>query len=240
MFDFTINNRPVELSWYFQEIVTSSAEQCYGYELLTRAHYSDTQEAFLTFKLFEYLNGQPELMLEILNKQINDVAKHSKLMKFSAGKFWINLPANITLDATLFDQFLQSTLMQVSPDLNKYIIFEISEECAINEVSVRHINQLQQAGFALALDDFGAGYSNLKMLNESSFNFIKIDLGLLNKVPTDIWQSSFYREIIELCSSTGSLIVAEGVETRAQADFVQWAGADFIQGFFFSHPTLLA
>ena len=61
----------------------------------------------------------------------------------------------------------------------------------------------------------------------------------LNQVPEDLWAASFYREIVSLCAAKGCLIVAEGVETQLQSDFVRWAGVDLIQGFLYSFPELL-
>ena len=83
-------------------------------------------------------------------------------------------------------------------------------------------------------------HSNLLRLNQAEFDIIKLDLKLLNKVPHDLWNASFYREIVNLCASKGCLIVAEGVETQSQSDFVRWAGVDLIQGFLYSSPKLLA
>ena len=59
---------------------------------------------------------------------------------------------------------------------------------------------------------------------------------LIKNVPEDLWATSLYKGIIELCSSKGSLIVAEGVETKAQSDYIRWAGVNIIQGFLYSKP----
>ena len=73
-------------------------------------------------------------------------------------------------------------------------------------------------------------------LSQVNFDFIKLDLQLIKNVPEDLWATSLYKGIIELCSSKGSLIVAEGVETKAQSDYIRWAGVNIIQGFLYSKP----
>jgi EAL domain-containing protein (putative c-di-GMP-specific phosphodiesterase class I) len=101
------------------------------------------------------------------------------------------------------------------------------------------VSYLKDKGFVIAMDDFGSGYSNLLRLSKTPFDIIKLDLKLLERIPNDIWATSFYREIVNLCSSTGCMIVSEGVETQIQSDFVRWAGVDLIQGFLYATPKKL-
>jgi len=239
MFEFKVETRRVKLVWFIQSIVTSSTQTNYGFELLTRAYFVDSDSVWPTQQLFQYLTHHPKLLLEITTRQIKDIADVVKQPIYHDSKFWINLSAPLIANESLFNQLWKFALQPILPILKERIVLEISEECVSDFSSIEHMKLLQSSGLKLALDDFGSGYSNLQRLNQLAFDFIKIDLGLINQVPVDIWQSSFYQQTIELCSSIGGLIVAEGVETQAQADFVQWAGADLIQGFFFSRPAPL-
>ncbi|WP_260294193.1 EAL domain-containing protein [Sedimenticola hydrogenitrophicus] len=58
-------------------------------------------------------------------------------------------------------------------------------------------------------------------------------------MPERIWAANFYREVVDLAASSGSLVVAEGIERQTQSDFVRWAGVDIIQGFLYSRPQPL-
>lgn len=98
------------------------------------------------------------------------------------------------------------------------------------------LTRLRQAGFGLAMDDFGDGYSNLSGLLDRTVDVIKIDRSLLLKADTPEG-SRLYRRLVGLCHDLGYRVIAEGVETAAQLALVQSAGVDAVQGWHFA-PAL--
>ena len=98
------------------------------------------------------------------------------------------------------------------------------------------IAELRAVGAWLAIDDFGAGYSSLSRLRELDFDVIKIDRGLMVGVPADRTAVAVLRAIVDLAQACGSSIVAEGVETEAQLNYLAANGIDQAQGFLFGHP----
>jgi EAL domain-containing protein (putative c-di-GMP-specific phosphodiesterase class I) len=123
------------------------------------------------------------------------------------------------------------------------ILFEITET-ALMEIGggARHgIEALRDAGFEFAIDDFGTGYSSLRYLQELPLREVKIDRSFVSGVGARAdaepgRDEQLVAGILGLARSFGLRSVAEGVETRAQFDWLRRAGCDQAQGFFLSHP----
>ena len=88
-------------------------------------------------------------------------------------------------------------------------------------------------GISLALDDFGTGYSSLSYLQEFPIDRLKIDRSFVKSLSTDVGRS-LTGAIISMSHDLGLGVVAEGVETREQAEFLRERGCDELQGFLFS------
>jgi EAL domain-containing protein (putative c-di-GMP-specific phosphodiesterase class I) len=102
------------------------------------------------------------------------------------------------------------------------------------------IEDLRAAGFPMALDDFGAGYSSLSRLLDLGFDVIKVDGGMLVDVPGDSTAVKLLEAVFDLASACGTDIVAEGVETEAQLDFLLAHGITHAQGFQLGPPMRAA
>lgn len=96
---------------------------------------------------------------------------------------------------------------------------------------------LHKAGVQLALDDFGTGYSSLAYLKRFDINYLKIDQSFVKDDGTDVSNKAIAETIIVMAHKLGLQVVAEGVETEEQRDWLKEAGCDFAQGFFFAHPV---
>jgi EAL domain-containing protein (putative c-di-GMP-specific phosphodiesterase class I) len=98
------------------------------------------------------------------------------------------------------------------------------------------IDDLRSAGFPMALDDFGAGYSSLSRLVDLGFDVIKVDRRMLVDVPGDPTAVKLIEAIFDLAAACGTDVVAEGVETEAQLEFLLAHGIAHAQGFHLSAP----
>ena len=96
--------------------------------------------------------------------------------------------------------------------------------------------QLKQLGVQLSIDDFGTGYSSLSYLKHLPLDTLKIDQSFIRGLPNDTHDAAIVRAIIALGRSMQITIIAEGVETRAQQDFLTKAGCEQIQGPIVSAP----
>lgn len=98
------------------------------------------------------------------------------------------------------------------------------------------IGELNAMGMTLSIDDFGTGYSSLSYLRDLPVNALKIDKSFVAGIPTDDHQTGITRAIISMAQTLGKRIIAEGIETDAQLDFLRSQGCDEGQGFLISRP----
>ena len=100
----------------------------------------------------------------------------------------------------------------------------------------RNLRALKQLGVRLAIDDFGAGYSSFAYLKKFQVDKLKIDRSFIQDIPGDTENAAIVRAIVQLGHSLNLTIVAEGVETHAQASFLRECGCEVAQGFLFGRP----
>jgi EAL domain-containing protein (putative c-di-GMP-specific phosphodiesterase class I) len=116
--------------------------------------------------------------------------------------------------------------------------FEITESLVMQnpEHATQMLYKLRAMGITLSIDDFGTGYSSLGYLKRFPINCIKIDRSFIKDIPNDKDDMAITRGVIALGHSLRLKIVAEGVETRDQQDFLHEHGCDEMQGYLFSKP----
>ena len=121
------------------------------------------------------------------------------------------------------------------------IKIEITERDLSNNTSrlKEQIDQLHSYGFEVWMDDFGSGYSSLNALNYYNFDLVKIDMAFVRHLDDGPLNRLLIPEIAKVAHLLGMKVLAEGVETEEQRDFLQEAGCDLLQGFLFSKPVKL-
>ena len=119
------------------------------------------------------------------------------------------------------------------------IELEITETMIMRnlEQSIETLTQLRSVGMQVAIDDFGVGYSSLGQLKRLPATSIKIDRSFIMNVPDDASSGSITEAIIAMAKRLKLRVIAEGVETRAQLDFLRANHCDSFQGFIFSRPV---
>lgn len=119
-----------------------------------------------------------------------------------------------------------------------HLDFEMTETAVMQmETNVDAAFQMiRDLGISISLDDFGTGYSSLSHLRRFPINFLKIDRSFVNEVLTNIDDRAIVSAIIGMAQNLGLQVVAEGVETQEQANFLREKGCDFAQGYFFGRP----
>lgn len=125
--------------------------------------------------------------------------------------------------------------MRIEPHM---LSLEITETVLMHDTAAsEHIlRQLKVLEVDLILDDFGTGYSSLSYLKRFPFDRVKIDRSFINDIETDQDDAAIVKTIISMAHSLGIKVVAEGVETEEQCNFLRHNMCDEMQGFFFSRP----
>lgn len=99
------------------------------------------------------------------------------------------------------------------------------------------LQRIREVGVTISIDDFGTGYSSLAYLQDFDVDFLKIDRSFVRHLPTDSRTASLCRAIIVMAHELGFKVIAEGVENRAQAQWLTRAGCDYAQGFYFGQAV---
>jgi EAL domain-containing protein (putative c-di-GMP-specific phosphodiesterase class I) len=136
-----------------------------------------------------------------------------------------------TLSAALRDSGMQASELQV----------EITESVLAHGAEVYDtLTRIAALGVRLALDDFGTGYSSLSYVHAYPFHTIKIDRAFVSGLPGDAVSCKLAESIIVMCTALGMNVVAEGVETEAQREFLRQAGCTTVQGYLVARPMAAA
>jgi diguanylate cyclase (GGDEF)-like protein/PAS domain S-box-containing protein len=118
------------------------------------------------------------------------------------------------------------------------LVFEITESVAMEQPAetVRVLDILHGMGVSVAIDDFGTGYSSLSYLRMFPINHLKLDRSFVEEIGQETDGSVICDATIGLAHNLGLTVVAEGVETEAQLDYLRSRGCDLVQGYLFSRP----
>lgn len=153
---------------------------------------------------------------------------------------------NIRMSVNLSTMQLQSEslIVLVRSVMQKYDIkegeleFEITETSAMQnpELAVQQLNGLRELGVSLALDDFGTGYSSLAYIKRLPVQTLKLDQTFVRDIGEDQNDTEICAATLALAHNLGLEVVAEGVETTAQRDFLLHHNCDYLQGYLFSKP----
>jgi diguanylate cyclase (GGDEF)-like protein/PAS domain S-box-containing protein len=132
---------------------------------------------------------------------------------------------------------IEDSLQTVGLDA-KYLELEVTESVVMQEVEhvMAMLHGIKQLGVKLSLDDFGTGYSSLSYLKRFAFDKLKVDQSFVRDISSDANDAAIVLAIIGLGKTLGMSVLAEGVETEMQLEFLRRAQTDSIQGYLYSKP----
>lgn len=150
----------------------------------------------------------------------------------------VNISANQILNNDLVSEV--KNVLKETGLLAKYLELEVTESIAIRDsVNVlKNLRQLSNLGVGIAIDDFGMEYSSLNRLKQLPANMLKIDLEFTKGIETNLSDRAIIKVIISLAKNLNIKVIAEGVETVEQLEFLKHEKCDFIQGYLFYKPML--
>lgn len=224
-----------ELQLYYQPKYDVATETVIGAECLMR--WLHPQRGFISPGEFIPLAEETGLILE-MGRHVLEEACRQLAEWTSKGLDAGMLAVNVSVQQFRHPGFVE----QVRDALSRFgvaasrIKIEVTESLLMTEQeqATRMLNELRALGLHMSIDDFGTGYSSLSYLRTLPIDELKIDRSFLIDVATSSDSAAIVRAILALAHSLDMEVVAEGVETRDQLDFLREHGCDAFQGFLFS------
>jgi diguanylate cyclase (GGDEF)-like protein len=181
------------------------------------------------------------LILPIGNWVLRRACEQARLWA-EAGAPPLTMAVNVSAKEFRNEGFLEG-LLEILSDTGmdpSMLELELTEGVFMNHSTsaAAILRTLRESGVRVALDDFGTGYSSLSYLRKFPLDALKIDQSFVAQIITDGGGASIVSAVIAMAQSMKMRVVAEGVETREQAAFLQARGCDEAQGFYFSQPVL--
>lgn len=218
---------------HYQPIVGLADGRCLGAEALLRWRRADG--SLMRPDLFIPAAEETGLIRPITAQIIETVAADMEAVLAARPDMWIsiNVAAADLVDADALSLF-EAALQRAS--LNRaQISFEATESARLDaQAAQRAIARLRDAGHKLMIDDFGTGYSNLSYLQTLGVDGLKIDKSFVDAIGEGAATSAVITHIIAMAAALDLKIVAEGVETEAQAAFLRAHGIDYAQGWLYA------
>jgi diguanylate cyclase (GGDEF)-like protein len=223
---------------YYQPIVSARTGRLIAMEALAR--WIHPEHGLLPPARFIALAEESQLIVTLGETMLRAACTQCALWRTIPGREKLRVSVNVSARQFREDGFLdlvRSTLEQtgLAPDA---LQLELTESMLIGDeqYAMKTLRALSDAGISVAIDDFGTGYSSLSYLKRLPVDALKIDQSFvrdLSSLPDD---SAIVRAIIAMAHSLKLAVVAEGVETSEQLQFLQAEGCDAIQGYFIGKP----
>lgn len=235
--DFVSSLADNQLFVVFQPIVTSQTRSVIKLEALCRWHHPEL--GFIPPPIFIDVLEESENMNTLFEWIVKNVIKEILYLD-SVGRSDIVISVNLSPSQLVND----NALSLINEMIEKHKVSASRIELEITETSLitnfaqakAWVEKATAAGFKIAIDDFGAGYSSLSYLTAFPYNTVKLDRSLLNNIDKDIRQQRIVGSLTQMLHGLSVPIVAEGAETEAQFAELKALGCDFIQGFLISKP----
>ncbi len=225
-----------QLTPHFQPIVSLSQKKIVGYEALIRGPSdSSLHSPFNLFTTAEKYNLSTRL--EFLCREIT-IQRYADLD--IREKLFINASPLVLLQP----EFKKGETLRLLDHYGvnpRSVIIELTEHkpadnYQIMRASAKHYRSM---GFAIALDDLGAGYSGLRLWSELLPEYVKIDKHFIHALHDDPIKLNFVRSIQSMASSLNCNVIAEGIETEEEFKAIEKLGISHAQGYYFSRPTII-
>jgi len=226
-----------DLEVYYQPQIDARENKIVGMEALVRWNHSEMGFVFPDkFIPVAEMNGMiVELDRIVMNKAMAQL-ENWKEQGLQPGKLSLNLTIK-QIEESDFIEFLKLMLEKYKMKPEE-LEFEVTETQIMNNPnnSIKILEEISALGISIAIDDFGTGYSSLAYLKRLPISKLKIDKSFVDNVPQDLDDSAIAKTIIDLCKSLKIDVIAEGVETKVQKDFLVKNHCDLVQGYFYARP----
>jgi EAL domain-containing protein (putative c-di-GMP-specific phosphodiesterase class I) len=229
----TVGQINIEFTFAFQPIVNAASRQIVSFEALLRGPNGESPAA-----VFAHIPAR-------------DIYRFDQACRVKAIQLARRLHLDTSLNLNIFPNSARHTGVNVRATLQasadhgfpaERLVFEVSESEWLHYYSrLRRIfTAYRDTGCLTAIDDFGSGYSGLRMLAEYQPNYIKLDRNLIAEIERHDAKQVIVRGILTICEQLAITPVAEGVETVREYEWLRSAGICLFQGYYFGRPAFEA
>lgn len=225
-----------EFEVYYQPLIDLKVNQISGMEALLR--WKHPQQGYISPVNFIPLAEETGLIVPIGEWVLREACTQTRKwhqMGFSSLKVAVNLAEKQLREKNFvgtIDRIL--TMTDFSP---RYLELEITETAILDETITNLLKEFKKRGLSLSVDDFGTGYSGLSYLKRFAIDKLKIDQSFIRDIPGSADSITIVSAIIAMAKELNINVLAEGVETEEQLEFLRKKGCNFIQGYYFSKPV---
>jgi diguanylate cyclase (GGDEF)-like protein len=224
---------------HYQPQINAVTNKFIGMEALVRWMHPDmgliSPNKFITFA---YETG----LILPLDRWVMKTAMKQYAKWYQAGLQPGVLALNLSVRQLSNDDCLETIkrLIEETGCQSQWLELEVTEAEIMDDAqkAIQILNKIQELGISLAIDDFGTGFSSLSQLKRLPINKLKIDRSFICDLPHDDEDVVISKTIIALAKNMGLKVIAEGVETAQQRDFLLQNGCHYMQGYYYSKPVL--
>lgn len=223
---------------HYQPIINMNTQTIAGFESLVR--WNHPSKGLISPEQFIYIAEETglivplgEMIIKEACRQINKIHESG----ISKPKVAVNLSVRQFQDPNL-PQIIESALSESGLPA-KFLQLEITESMLLEDIdeTIELLHVMKQFGVSISIDDFGTGYSSLSYLKKLPIDVIKVDKSFVRDIPEDSNDMAITAAVIAMAHKLQLQVVAEGVETHEQLNFLKNNSCDFIQGFLYSKPV---
>jgi two-component system CheB/CheR fusion protein len=225
------------LEVHFQPVVLTDTQECIGAEALVRWNHLSrgwiAPEKFISIAEDNHLiHTLGEWVLQTACTQMKAWRKAGLILDFIA----INVSGKQLMQSDFVS--LAKNVFSSSDCPASCVTFELTESFVMRESegAITKLKALRDLGVGIAIDDFGTGYSSLSYLKRLPVTKLKLDRSFVRDIPEDSSDVAISRAILKLAEAVGLDVVAEGVETEGQSQFLQTEGCRYGQGYLYAKP----
>ncbi|HPJ35813.1 MAG TPA: EAL domain-containing protein [Spirochaetota bacterium] len=227
------------ITTHFQPLLSFKRKQIIGFEALSRG-INPVDNSLIPPQLLIEEAEQYGLALELdrlfRRKALENFSSYYRKNRNSV--LSINLDSNAIKEG-IGSKHLIKEVEKHNINPSSIIIEILESEVSDIESLGRFVSDYRKMGFMIALDDFGAGFSNWDRIVSLKPDLIKLDRSIINKIDGDFYRQEVARSIIKLSHNTGSIVIAEGIENENEALKVLELNADMLQGYLMGCPSPL-
>ncbi|MDB2107221.1 EAL domain-containing protein [Clostridium paraputrificum] len=214
----------------FQPIVDAHKGEVYAYEILMRSKLESLKSPYQILAIAADESKLYEIERLTWFKGLEAVADQDKELRNA--KIFINSLPN----CTLCEEDINNLMDKYGTLFNRVVVELLENERVDSSNILEKRKQIKKCNMKIAIDDFGAGYSNETTLLEAAPDFVKIDKEIVREIHKDLDRQDIIKNLIVYTRKRDIKVIAEGIETREELEKLVELGVDYVQGYYISKP----